>query len=268
MIKVSNLNFSYNSRQILKDISFNASSGELLGILGANGCGKSTLLKNILGFLKPSSGNIHIKDSNISTYSPKELANIMSYIPQKSLLTMPLKVIDFILAGRYAKLKNVLFGYQNADFEIIEDVAKRLNVWQHRHRIATTLSGGEFGRVLLARALVNEPNILLLDEPTSAMDLHYAVEILRIIKTLIVNLKLCGVIVIHDLMLASLFCDKILLMKEGSVMDFGMPNDLICATKLERVYEGLECEVVHHNNKPIVIPLPTPNPNKLIKSRL
>ncbi|MWV62906.1 ATP-binding cassette domain-containing protein [Helicobacter saguini] len=254
MIKVKNLNFSYNSRHILKDVSLQANSGELLGILGANGCGKSTLLKNILGFLKPSSGQILINDTEISKYTPKELANLMSYIPQKSLLTMPLKVLDFILAGRYAKLKNSLFGYQNEDFDIVQEVAERLNVWQHKNRIATTLSGGEFGRVLLARALVNEPKILLLDEPTSAMDLHYAVEILRIVKLLIKNLGLTGVIVIHDLMLASLFCDKIVLMKDGSVMDFGLPSDLIAVEKLQRVYDGLECEIITHNNKPIVVP--------------
>lgn len=254
MIKVCNLNFSYNSRHILKDVSLEAKNGELLGILGANGCGKSTLLKNILGFLKASSGEILINSRDINAYSPKELANLMSYIPQKSLLTMPLKVIDFILAGRYAKLKNRLFGYQNVDFDIVEEVSKRLNIWQYKDRIVTTLSGGEFGRVLLARALVNEPKILLLDEPTSAMDLHYAVEILRIVRQLIKNINLCGVIVIHDLMLASLFCDKIALMKEGSVIELGSPNELIIAEKLQRVYEGLECEIITHNDKPIVVP--------------
>ncbi|RDU67513.1 ABC transporter ATP-binding protein [Helicobacter didelphidarum] len=254
MIEVQNLNFFYTSKHILKDISFHARNGELLGILGANGCGKSTLLKNILGFLKPQSGVIKIDSVPINSFSPKELANIVSYIPQKSLLTMPLKVLDFMLSGRYAKLNNSFFGYQNSDFDAIEEIANKLNVWQYRERIVTTLSGGEFGRVLLARALANEPKILLLDEPTSAMDLHYAVEILHIVKQLIVNLKLCGVIVIHDLMLASLFCDKIILMKDGKIMDFGNPHDLIIVEKLQQVYEGLQCEIIQHNGYNIAIP--------------
>lgn len=254
MITIQNLHFYYHHNHILKDLSFEAQDRELLGILGANGCGKSTLLKNILGFLKPKSGNIMIQGKSIESFSAKQLANIMSYIPQKSLLSMPLKVRDFLLAGRYAKLKNPLFGYNNEDFEIVERVAKQLNIMQYQDRIATTLSGGEFGRILLARAIINEPQILLLDEPTSAMDLHYAVEILKIVKTLIKECDLCGIIVVHDLNLASLFCDKVLLMKNGEIVCHGIPQDLLHTKNLEYIYEGLTCEVITHNGHNIIVP--------------
>lgn len=254
MISIENLNFFYNEKHILKNISLHAQKSQLIGILGANGCGKSTLLKNILGFLKPQSGNIFIQQSPISSFNAKELATIMSYIPQKSIVTMPLKVIDFVLAGRYVKLSNPLFGYQQNDLDTVKYTMTMLDIWQYKERIVTTLSGGEFGRMLLARALVSEPQIMILDEPTSAMDLHYAIEILRIVKDLICKLNLCVILVIHDLTLAGLFCDVIAFMKNGEILDFGKPHDLLHAEKLQVVYDGLQCEVVNHNGRRIVIP--------------
>ncbi len=254
MIHIHNLHFSYETRHILKDITLHATNSELLGILGANGCGKSTLLKNMLGFLRPQNGEIAIDSKPLHTMHPKELAKIMSYIPQKSLLTMPLKVHDFILAGRYAMLKNAWFGYQEEDFQACEEVSKMLSIWEYKDRIATTLSGGEFGRVLLARALVKNPKILLLDEPTSAMDLHFAVAMLKLLKQFISQFSICGVIVIHDLVLASLFCDKIAFMKDGVIMDYGKPNDLLVTEKLQRVYEGLACQILQHEGHNIVVP--------------
>ncbi len=254
MINIENLNFFYDKRHVLKDINLRAHNNELLGVLGANGCGKSTLLKNMLGFLKAQSGNIKVNSDSIDSFSPKELAKIISYIPQKSMLTMPLKVHDFILGGRYAMLKNTWFGYGKEDFKVVEEVSNMLHVWHYKDRIVTTLSGGEFGRVLLARALVKHPKILLLDEPTSAMDLHFAVEMLKLVKKLIAQLNMCSVIVIHDLNLASLFCDKIAFMKSGSIIDHGDPNDLLIDSKLQKVYDGLECDIISHNGRNIVIP--------------
>ncbi len=254
MIDIKNLNFYYDKRHVLKDISLKAHKNQLLGILGANGCGKSTLLKNMLGFLKAQSGNINIDSEPINTFIPKELAKIISYIPQKSMLTMPLKVYDFILAGRYAMLGNTWLGYRKNDFDIVEEISNMLHVWHYKDRIVTTLSGGEFGRVLLARALVKQPKILLLDEPTSAMDLHFAVEMLKLVKKLIIEFNMCSVIVIHDLNLASLFCDKIAFMKSGSIMDYGNPNDLLIDSKLQKVYDGLECDIIKHHGRNIVVP--------------
>lgn len=254
MIQVNNLYFSYDKCNILKGITLHAKQSELLGILGANGCGKSTLLKNMLGFLQPQQGEVMIDSSPINSMHPKTLAKIMSYIPQKSLLTMPLKVHDFILAGRYAMLKNAWLGYGEADFQATEEIAKMLKVWNYKDRIVTTLSGGEFGRVLLARALVKQPKILFLDEPTSAMDIHFAVAMLKLVKHYIEQFEICGVIVIHDLTLASLFCDKIAFMKNGSIIDYGKPNNLFKESLLKQVYEGLECNVLCYFGHNIVIP--------------
>lgn len=254
MIQIDNLCFSYDKYNILKNITLNAKKSELLGILGANGCGKSTLLKNMLGFLQPQQGEVIIDSNPINSMKPKALAKIMSYIPQKSILTMPLKVYDFILSGRYAMLKNAWLGYKEADFKATEEIAKMLEVWSYKERIVTTLSGGEFGRVLLARALVKQPKILLLDEPTSAMDIHFAVAMLKLVKHYIDKFEICGVIVIHDLTLASLFCDKIAFMKHGKIIDYGTPNNLFKENVLKQVYEGLECDIIYHVKHNIVIP--------------
>lgn len=254
MIQINSLYFSYDKTCILNDITLSVEKCKLLGILGANGCGKSTLLKNMLGFLQPQQGEIKIDSKPIKSMHPKSLAKIMSYIPQKSVLTMPLKVHDFILAGRYALLKNAWLGYGEEDFCATEEISKMLEIWDYKERIVTTLSGGEFGRVLLARALVKQPKILLLDEPTSAMDIHFAVAMLKLVKHYINQFEICGVIVIHDLTLASIFCDKIAFMKNGKIIDFGTPDELIKEEKLKQVYEGLECIVVSHNGCNIVIP--------------
>lgn len=253
MIDIKNLSFAYHQKRILNNISLEAKSGQFVGILGANGCGKSTLLRNILGFLRFDSGSIRILDREISTYSPKELAKIMSYIPQKSSLSMPMLVRDFILAGRYAKLKNAMFGYESVDYEIVSEIMKKLKLSEYGDRICGSLSGGEFGRVLLARALVNEPKILLLDEPTSAMDLHYAIEILNIVRKCVHN-GICAVIVLHDLNLASAFCDEIILMKKGKILSSGSAENLFTEEILAEVYDGLRCEIVRHNGSIFVMP--------------
>ncbi|QKG29708.1 MULTISPECIES: ABC transporter ATP-binding protein [unclassified Campylobacter] len=251
---VENLNFTYGAKEILKDISLNAKNGEFIGILGPNGCGKSTLLKNILRVLAPKSGIVKIIDKPLKDYSLKELAKTLGFVPQKSVLSMPLLVEDILLMGRFSHLKSQFSGYSKEDRQKVNQIMELLDISHFAKRIAHSLSGGEFQRVLLARALVSEPKILLLDEPTSALDLNYAIEIMKICTKLTKELNLLSIMVLHDLNLASLFCNEVLMLKDGKVKYKGSPKELYTKEILKEIY-GLNCDVIEYKDNPFVIAL-------------
>jgi ferrichrome ABC transporter, ATP-binding protein FhuC len=252
-MKVSDLNFSYGKRAILQDVCLNLERGKFYGILGPNGCGKSTLLKNILQILKPASGIIEINGKRASEYGLKELAALIGFVPQKTALAAPLSVKEILLAGRFCRLKSAFSGYDASDHAKVEQMAELLDVKKFLERSAFELSGGEFGRVLLARALVSEPEILLLDEPTGALDMNYAIEAMSICENLTRSLNLTSVIVLHDLNLASLFCDEIFMLKDGEVKYRGSASELFTPQIIKEIY-GFEALIVEENRVKFILP--------------
>lgn len=252
-MKVSELNFSYGKRAILQDVCLNLERGKFYGILGPNGCGKSTLLKNILQILKPASGIIEINGKRASEYGLKELAALIGFVPQKTALAAPLSVKEILLAGRFCRLKSAFSGYDASDHAKVEQMAELLDVKKFLERSAFELSGGEFGRVLLARALVSEPEILLLDEPTGALDMNYAIEAMSICENLTRSLNLMSVIVLHDLNLASLFCDEIFMLKNGEVKYRGSASELFTPQIIKEIY-GFEALIVEENGVKFILP--------------
>ena len=253
-VEIKNLGFSYDKKEILKGVDLAAKNGEFIGILGPNGCGKSTLLKNILKIIRPNCGVINIENKALNEYPLKQLAKILGFVPQRSVLNAPLLVEDIVFMGRFCHLKNQFSGYDEQDAKKVDDIMQMLDIKHFAKRIAASLSGGEFQRVLLARALVSEPKILLLDEPTSALDLNYAIEMLKICKKLTKQLNLLSIVVLHDLNLASLFCDRIVMLKDGRVRYDGVAKELYTSEILKEIY-GLECEVIEHKGSPFVVPL-------------
>ncbi|ALF45155.1 ABC transporter ATP-binding protein [Campylobacter curvus] len=253
-VEIKNLGFSYDKKEILKGVDLAAKNGEFIGILGPNGCGKSTLLKNILKIIRPNCGIINIENKALSEYPLKQLAKILGFVPQRSVLNAPLLVEDIVFMGRFCHLKNQFSGYDEQDTKKVDEIMQMLDIKHFAKRIAASLSGGEFQRVLLARALVSEPKILLLDEPTSALDLNYAIEMLKICKKLTKQLNLLSIVVLHDLNLASLFCDRIVMLKDGRVRYDGVAKELYTSEILKEIY-GLECEVIEHKGSPFVVPL-------------
>ena len=253
-IDVKDLTFSYNDNQILNKVNVEIKKGQFTGILGPNGCGKSTLLKNILRYLTPKHGVIKIKDVDIKNYKSKDLAKTLGFVPQKSSLTMPLTVKDVIYMGRVAHMKNSWVGFEKKDNEKVEKIMKILKLEKFRDRSAFSLSGGEFQRVLLARALVQEPEILLLDEPTSALDMNYALEIMRLTSHFVKDGGLTGIMVLHDLNLASMYCDNIIFLKNGDVKYTGTPRELFKPEILEEIY-GFKCSIIDNGEYPHVLPV-------------
>lgn len=251
MIRVENLSFAYE-RPILKDVSLEIKEGDFLGILGPNGSGKSTLLKTMIKSLTYEKGEIYVFDKNLKDYSLKEYAKLIGFVPQSSQLFVPLKVIDVLLMGKYLGLKYSFSSYSKEDIDDILLRAKEFKLENFLDRNVFSLSGGEFQRVLLARALLKNPKILFLDEPTSALDLNYAIELLSLCERLVKQKKLTVICILHDLNLASLFCNKLILLKDGEVRHKGGVKELFTKEILKEIYD-FSCEIIYKDDKPYIL---------------
>ncbi|MGL5000945.1 MAG: ABC transporter ATP-binding protein [Cetobacterium sp.] len=254
-IKIKELSFSYGEREILNALEVHIKKGKMTGILGPNGCGKSTFLKNILGYLSPNSGEVIFNGKNAIELSKKDKAKIISLVPQKSNLMTNMSVKDFVLMGRLPHLKSNWSGYSFDDLKKVEDNLRMLDLEKFSERVAVSLSGGEFQRVLLARALTQDPEILLLDEPTSALDLNHAVELLNKVKNLVLKKSLTSVAVLHDLNLAAMFCDELIMMKDGVIKFHGTPEEVLTESNLKEVYNLKSRVIKDENGIPYIIPL-------------
>lgn len=250
-LKVSNLSFAYRHKEILRDISFELKKGEFLGILGANGSGKTTLFKNLLRFLAPQSGQIELLGKK--DLSPEQFANASGFVPQKSHLNTPLKVQEVMLMGKYAQAKKGFFGYPKAFLDEVKEVASRLGLTPLLEREVLSLSGGEFARVMLARALLKRPKILFLDEATSACDLNHAIKLLNLCKQEIQQRQISVVAILHDLNLAAAFCDEVIFLKDAQIAHKGSVSELFKPKILKEIY-SFECEVLQSKNQLVVVP--------------
>lgn len=255
IIDIKKLNFSYGKKKVLKELSLTIDKNKLTGIIGPNGCGKSTLAKNIIKYIDGDFENFKIMDTDIRELKHKKIAQLISYIPQKGTIIPNISVFDYILLGRFPLLKNSWDNYSQKDYEIVESNINLLNITELKNRNIETLSGGELQKTLLARALGQEAKILLLDEPTSALDLNNAVEFMKILKNISIKKDISVIIIIHDLNLASLFCDSLIILKDGKFIKKGSPNEVINEENIKSVY-NLECKVYYNeNNKPYIVPL-------------
>ena len=217
MIEVKNLSFAYGRREILRDVSFKAESGEIVGILGNNGAGKSTLVTCLNHILKPKSGKIILNGKDAETLSKRELAQYISYVAQKNEQTQT-TVFDSVLLGRKPYIK---WSIGQEDIAVCDEIIERVGLSEMKLRALDELSGGELQKVMLARALVQQPKVMLLDEPTSNLDPKNQYEMMKLVRQVADEKNITVLVVIHDLSLAMRFCDKFLLMKDGRVFDYG-----------------------------------------------
>ncbi|ETZ27928.1 hypothetical protein HMPREF2085_00790 [Fusobacterium nucleatum 13_3C] len=254
IINIKKLNYSYGKKEVLKELSLDIDKNKLTGIIGPNGCGKSTLAKNIIKYINGKFESFKIMDTDIRELTHKKIAQLISYIPQKSIIIPNISVFDYVLLGRFPLLKNSWDNYSEQDYEIVEKNINLLNIRELKDRNIETLSGGELQKALLARALAQESKILLLDEPTSALDLNNAVEFMKILKNISIKKNISVIIIIHDLNLASLFCDSLIILKDGRFIEKGSPKEVINEENIKSVY-NLDCKVCYNeNDKPYIIP--------------
>lgn len=240
MIRVENLWFSYDGKKdILKDINVNFKEGEIVSIIGPNGCGKTTFLKCILGLLKPKYGNIYIYEKNIFSLKRNDIAKYISYVPQEHKTSFPYRVIDVVLLGR-APYIGTFSTPKKADIEKCREILNLVDIGHLSERLYTQISGGERKLCLIARALSQDGNILVFDEPTSYLDIRHEKEILSIIKNLVKKQNLSVIMTLHNPNLALLLSSRVILLKDGEVYADGLADDVITKENIKNVYH---CDV-------------------------
>jgi len=249
MLSVQGVDFSYNSHPVIKDIVFELERGVVLGILGVNGAGKSTLLKCLNRVLIPKRGSVMLNSEEILTMKGCEIAKRMAYMPQKY-FEESLTVFDAVLLGRKPHIK---WAAQEKDFDIVEKILKSMNIDSFALRPVNSLSGGEMQKVVIARALAQEPEILLLDEPTSNLDIKNQFEVMAMVRRVVRTQNLSAVVSIHDLNLAFRFADLFLMMKHHSVYKV-IPKGDVTADMIREVY-NIDVSIVKIEGHSVVVPL-------------
>lgn len=250
MIEVKNISFSYDhgERVILDKVGFTLYPGQCMAILGNNGVGKSTLLKCIDRIHKPDGGSVVIDGMDVLRVSRLELAKKMAYVPQSCNASHTM-VFDAVLLGRKPYIK---WDVTEEDKQIVSDILAQFGLEAYKARYMNELSGGEMQKVLLARAVAQQPRFLLLDEPTSNLDPYNQHEMLKIMRDLAHTKNIAVAIVIHDLNLAVRYCDRFLFLKDAHVYSFG-GIETVTSDTIETVY-GMKADIIEHNGMKVVVP--------------
>jgi iron complex transport system ATP-binding protein len=248
MLSVDGICFSYRQHEVLKNISCSMNAGEVVSILGRNGSGKTTLLKTMNRILKPHRGTVLVEGASVFTMSNNEIAKTIGYVPQRA-SGIRCTVFDAILLGRKPYIR---WQVSSKDIEIVRGIIEFVGLQEHILRDTTELSGGEFQKVLIARALAQEPKILLLDEPVNHLDIKNQIETLWHIRQITKKLNIVTVIVIHDINLAMRFSDQYLLLKNGCIHAFG--SRVIMNEENMREVFGLDVKIAVIDKIPLVYP--------------
>lgn len=231
-IQTEGVKFDIGNKNILKGISIDVNSKEIIGIIGPNGSGKSTFLKCIYRTLKPSSGIIKLGDINLDGIKLKESAKKMAVVSQHNYYDFDFSVGEMVLMGR-SPHKKIMERDSYRDYEIMNDALKRVDMLHFKDRNFNSLSGGEQQRIILARALAQETDCLILDEPTNHLDIKYQLQLMNIVKSLDIEV----IAAIHDLNIAAMYCDKIYVLKDGRIVAYGTPKEVLTKELIKEVYE-------------------------------
>ncbi len=248
ILTVDGLTFSYPGRDVLNDISFSVRQGDCISILGKNGTGKSTLLKCLDRILKPQAGTVMIEGQDSSRIPGIHLAQQIGYIAQHQQATH-CTVFNAVLLGRKPYFK---WDAGSRDLKIVDEVLRTMGLSPYAMRYLDELSGGELQKVVIARALSQQPRVLLMDEPTSNLDMKNQMDTARIINEIISRQHISVVVTMHDINLALRFATKFIFMKDGGIFAAG-GRDIITRETICQVY-GLDVDVHHFRGMPVIIP--------------
>jgi len=236
LLELRGLNKVYdNGFHAVKDVSYSIRSGLLVGLIGPNGCGKSTMMKCINRMHTTTSGDILMDGESVLATSPAELAKKISNVPAELKVSFGLTVLDTVMMGRYPHI-NTLWWETREDEAIVEDAMKKFGVDHLAERQLHTLSSGERQRVLIAKAYVQEPRLMLVDEPTSHLDMKYKLEVMEYLQYM-VKKDMTILVAEHDISLMARYCDLCIIMKKGEIVAIGDPKRVITSELIEEVYE-------------------------------
>lgn len=253
-LKISDVHFGYGGAEVLKGISLDLDRGEIVGILGPNGAGKSTLVKVMAGLLRPMRGIASLEGESIHDMRANERARRIAVVGQDWQIPFPFGALEVVLMGRAPHLP-VLGLESRRDIEIAREAMERTDCWQFADRDINSLSGGERQRVFIARALAQEPEILLLDEPTTFLDIKHQISLHSLLKKLNQENGITIVTAMHDLNLAAVFCERIAILKDGAIATTGSPSDVITADTIFRTF-GARVRVIMDNETGLPLCMP------------
>ena len=257
MISGKNLKVGYEQKIIIEDLSIKVNKGEVVSIIGPNGCGKSTLLKTLSRMIKPISGKVYIEDKDIKTMKNKKIAQKICLLSQHNNAPMDLTVEELVYFGRIPHKK--WYETKNSeDKEIVDWAIENTGLTKYKNTPIGALSGGERQRAYIAQALCQKPDVLLLDEPTTYLDISYQLEVMELVRSINEKFNITIVMVLHELNQASKYSDRLIIMKKGSIICDGCPNEIVNKEVIKDVY-SIECDIDKDpiTNKPRIHPIKT-----------
>lgn len=236
MLNARNISVRFGDRDVLRDVSLTANAGEIVALLGPNGAGKTTLLRTLNGTVAARQGEVALDGSPLDSLSRREIAKSIAVVAQENETKFPITVLEFVLAGRFAH--GAAFGWETPeDIDAAERALQSCDLEVFGGRLMNELSGGERQRVVLARALAAETRVLLLDEPTANLDLAHQALMFKLVRDRCRSRGVTAVVITHDLNLASGFANRVVLLKDGTVVASGPPEDVLTEENVRRVYD-------------------------------
>ena len=234
-LRIEDLHFSYRDKPVLNGITLNVVPGEVIGVIGPNGCGKTTLLKHLNRNLDPAIGRVLLDDTDINAMSKSDIARHIAVVPQSNEINFSFTVRDIVTMGRMPFLGKFQ-GESSDDLRKIEDAMRKANILDFADRFINTMSGGERQRVIIARALAQTPEIILLDEPTLHLDISNQFDVLDLVRKLSDDDGLTVVIVSHDLPMVVRYCDRIVMLKDQKIFAIGTPEEILTAENMKEIF--------------------------------
>jgi len=253
-LSAKNITAGYDKKNILNGVSMTLPDHKISVIIGANGCGKSTLLKTLARLIKPSSGEVVLGEQKISKIPPKKLAKSLGLLPQSPIVPEGIVVADLVARGRFP-YQSFFKGLSAKDYEAVEEALEIMGITELANRSVDELSGGQRQRVWIAMALAQQTDILLLDEPTTYLDISYQIEILDLLKDLNKKRGTTIAMVLHDINLAARYADYIFAVHEGKLISQGVPSEIITEGLIKKVFD-LDCCVIEDpfSKTPLIVP--------------
>ncbi len=249
-IEMKDLEFGYNPEvPVLKDINYVLDKPEFVCIMGPNGVGKSTLIHCINKILKPTGGFVYVNEKEVREYKLKELAGHMGYVPNSSEDSFPLSVVDTVMVGLQNDHK---FGTNDSDLQRVYEVLRLMKIQHLAMRDFNELSAGQHQKVMLARGLVRKPEIVLLDEPTSNLDIRHQIEVTKVLSQLPAKEGMLVIMICHDINITAKYADKILMLHGGGIYAVGTPSEVLTKENIRTVY-GVDADVMEIDGRPHVI---------------
>lgn len=257
MISCKNLKVGYEEKVIIENLSLSINKGEVVSIIGPNGCGKSTLLKTLSRIIKPMSGGIYIQNESIKNLKSKHISQKVCLLSQHNDAPGDLTVEELVYFGRIPH-KKWYESKTKSDEEIVNWAIENTGLKRYKNTPINSLSGGERQRAYIAQALCQKPDILLLDEPTTYLDISYQLEVMELVREINEKFNITIVMVLHDLNQASKYSDRLVIMKDGEVVSDGCPKEVINKETIKQVYK-IECDIDNDpiSNKPRIHPIQT-----------